>query len=187
MGELVQAPTGGAVAVRTATAGGETNQYLTFQLAGEMFAVGILNVKEIIEYGSLTEIPMMPTFIRGVINLRGAVVPVIDLAARFGGRATEVARRTCIVIVEVQQEEGRHDIGIMVDAVSEVLEIGSAEIEPPPAFGAKIRADFIAGMGKVDGKFVIILDILRVLSVDEMAAIAGVTGTAVPDTPRPSA
>ncbi len=171
-------------ATRAATAGaarqlasaGEANQYLTFTLSGEMFAVGILNVKEIIEYGSLTEIPMMPAFIRGVINLRGAVVPVIDLAARFGGKVTEVGRRTCIVIVEVQQEEERHDIGIMVDAVSEVLEIPGTEIEPPPAFGARIRADFIAGMGKVGGKFVIILDILRVLSVEEMAVIADAAG-----------
>ncbi|MBI4986096.1 MAG: purine-binding chemotaxis protein CheW, partial [Rhodocyclales bacterium] len=144
-------------------------------------AVGILNVKEIIEYGSLTEIPMMPAFIRGVINLRGAVVPVIDLAARFGGQATAIGRRTCIVIVELQQEEGRHDIGIMVDAVSEVLEIPGKEIEPPPAFGARIRADFIAGMGKVNQKFVIILDILRVLSVDEMAAVADI-GKAAPQT-----
>ncbi|MDD5248372.1 MAG: chemotaxis protein CheW [Rhodocyclaceae bacterium] len=155
-------------------AAGEANQYLTFTLAGEMFAVGILNVKEIIEYGSLTEIPMMPAFIRGVINLRGAVVPVIDLSARFGGKTADVGRRTCIVIVEVQQEEGRHDIGIMVDAVSEVLEIPGTEIEPPPAFGAKIRADFIAGMGKVNNKFVIILDILRVLSTDEMVALANI-------------
>jgi purine-binding chemotaxis protein CheW len=180
MGELVPtaAAAANAVAARQLASAGEANQYLTFTLGGEMFAVGILNVKEIIEYGSLTEIPMMPAFIRGVINLRGAVVPVIDLAARFGGKATEVARRTCIVIVEVQQEEGRHDIGIMVDAVSEVLEIPGGEIEPPPAFGAKIRADFIAGMGKVDGKFVIILDIMRVLSVEEMAAIAGVGATA---------
>lgn len=178
MGDLVQgaAPANNAVATRSLASAGEANQYLTFTLGGEMFAVGILNVKEIIEYGSLTEIPMMPTFIRGVINLRGAVVPVIDLAARFGGKATEIARRTCIVIVEVQQDEGRHDIGIMVDAVSEVLEIAGSEIEPPPAFGAKIRADFIAGMGKVNGKFVIILDIMRVLSVDEMAAIAGIAG-----------
>jgi purine-binding chemotaxis protein CheW len=171
MGDLVQAAAN-AVAARPLAAAGEANQYLTFTLGGEMFAVGILNVKEIIEYGSLTEIPMMPAFIRGVINLRGSVVPVIDLSARFGGKATEVARRTCIVIVEVQQDEGRHDIGIMVDAVSEVLEIGAADIEPPPAFGAKIRADFIAGMGKVASKFVIILDILRVLSVEEMASVA---------------
>ncbi|MDD5250967.1 MAG: chemotaxis protein CheW [Rhodocyclaceae bacterium] len=182
MGNLVQAQAAStaanAVAARQLAAAGEAHQYLTFTLAGEMFAVGILNVKEIIEYGSLTEIPMMPAFIRGVINLRGAVVPVIDLAARFGGKATAIGRRTCIVIVEVQQDEGRHDIGIVVDAVSEVLEIPGAEIEPPPAFGARIRADFIAGMGKVNGRFVIILDILRVLSVEEMAVIAGTAGNA---------
>ena len=148
------------------------SQYLTFSLGGEMFGVGILNVKEIIEYGHLTEIPMMPAFIRGVINLRGSVVPVIDLSCRFGGRTTEVARRTCIVIVEVTDEETRHDIGIMVDAVSEVLDIPASEIEPPPTFGAKIRADFISGMGKVAGKFVILLSINKVLSVEEIALLA---------------
>ena len=151
------------------------SQYLTFSLAGEMFAVGILNVKEIIEYGHLTEIPMMPAFIRGVINLRGSVVPVIDLAARFGAKPTAVARRTCIVIVEVDDDEMRHDIGIMVDAVSEVLDIPATDIEPPPSFGAKIRADFIFGMGKVDGKFVILLNINKVLSVDEIALLNGST------------
>lgn len=179
MGNLVQAatPAANAVVGRPPVAAGEANQYLTFALGGEMFAVGILNVKEIIEYGSLTEIPMMPAFIRGVINLRGAVVPVIDLSARFGGKTSDVARRTCIVIVEVKQEEGRSDIGIMVDAVSEVLEIAAADIEPPPAFGAKIRADFIAGMGKVGGKFVVILDILRVLSVEEMTTVTAVATT----------
>ena len=134
-------------------------QYLTFLLGGEMFAVGILNVKEIIEYGHLTEIPMMPACIRGVINLRGAVVPVIDLAARFGGKTTQVARRTCIVIIEV---------------VSEVLEIPASDIEPPPSFGAKIRADFIFGMGKVSGKFVIILNINNVLSVEEISMLTDV-------------
>ncbi|MCX8018373.1 MAG: chemotaxis protein CheW [Rhodocyclaceae bacterium] len=149
-------------------------QYLTFTLGGEMFAVGILNVKEIIEYGNLTEIPMVPAFIRGVINLRGAVVPVIDLAARFGGKVSQVQRRTCIVIVEVTQEDSCHDIGIMVDAVSEVLEIPDSEIEPPPSFGAKIRADFIAGMGKVNNKFVVILEIQKVLSLDEMALLADI-------------
>ena len=117
---------------------------------------------------------MMPAFIRGVINLRGAVVPVVDLSARFGHTQSEVGKRTCIVIVEVRQGENRHDLGIMVDAVSEVLEIPGGEIEPPPTFGAKIRADFIAGMGKVAGKFVILLDIQRVLSVDEMAVLADV-------------
>lgn len=155
-------------------------QYLTFSLAGEMFAVGILNVKEIIEFGHLTEIPMMPAFIRGVINLRGAVVPVIDLAARFGGKRTEVGRRTCIVILEVIDQEAHSDIGIMVDAVSEVLEIPPGEIEPPPSFGAKIRADFISGMGKVAGKFVIILNIGKVLSIDEIAMLSGIAQTGEP-------
>jgi len=178
MGQVIQQSTAvrtvdknAAVAVGTA----EIAQYLTFQLSGEMYAVGILNVKEIIEYGNLTEIPMMPAFIRGVINLRGSVVPVIDLAARFGGRQTESSRRTCIVIIELATAEERHDIGIVVDAVSEVLEVSSADIEPPPAFGAKIRADFIAGMGKIAGKFVIILDIQKVLSVEESATLATVS------------
>ncbi|WP_153112030.1 chemotaxis protein CheW [Propionivibrio limicola] len=147
------------------------SQYLTFSLAGEMFALGILNVKEIIEYGHLTEVPMMPAFVRGVINLRGSVVPVIDLSARFGSKSTEVTRRTCIIIVEVFDGEVRHDIGVLVDAVSEVLEIPGREIEPPPSFGARIRADFIAGMGKVDGKFVIILNIDKVLSVEEITLL----------------
>jgi purine-binding chemotaxis protein CheW len=161
-------------------------QYLTFLLGGEMFALAILNVKEIIEYGNLTEIPMMPTFIRGVINLRGSVVPVVDLSARFGDKATEIGRRTCIVIVEMKGAESgdaSQDIGIIVDAVSEVLEIPRGEIEPPPTFGAKIRADFIAGMGKVSGKFVIILNVQRVLSVEEMSQLAQVgaaTQTAAP-------
>ena len=167
MGSLVQAR-GNAVVAKGDEA---PAQYLTFSLAGEMFGVGILNVKEIIEFGNLTEIPMMPPFIRGVINLRGAVVPVIDLAARFGGKTTEVGRRTCIVIVEVPDEESRHDIGIIVDAVSEVLEIPGSEIEPPPSFGARIRADFIFGMGKVAGKFVILLEINKVLSVEEIAQL----------------
>jgi len=147
-------------------------QYLTFLLNGEMFAVGILNVKEIIEYGSVTEIPMMPTFIRGVINLRGSVVPVIDLAARFGRAPSVVGKRSCIVILEVAEADFRHDIGVMVDAVSEVLEIPGGDIEPPPAFGAKIRADFIHGMGKVNDKFVILLNISKVLSADEIAMLA---------------
>ena len=175
MGQVVQQTTAVRTAGKnalTAASTAEIAQYLTFQLSGEMYAVGIHNVKEIIEYGSLTEIPMMPTFIRGVINLRGAVVPVIDLAARFGGAPSEQSRRTCIVIIELVTEDEHHDIGIVVDAVSEVLEVSGADIEPPPAFGAKIRADFIHGMGKIGGNFVIILDIQKVLSVEEIASLA---------------
>ena len=150
-------------------------QYLTFSLGGEVFALGILNVKEIIEFGNITEIPMMPAFIRGVINLRGAVVPVIDLSARFGGPASTVSRRTSIVIVELGEGEERQDLGVIVDAVNEVLEIPRSEIEPPPTFGAKIRADFIQGMGKVEGHFVIILNVDRVLSPQEITMLASMS------------
>lgn len=152
-------------------------QYLTFVLSGEMFAIDILHIKEIIEYGSLTGVPMMPAFIRGVINLRGAVVPVVDLVARFGRQPAQITRRSCIVIIEVESDHGAQVIGVVVDSVSEVIDIPGSEIEPAPAFGARIRADFIKGMGKVAGKFVIILDVSRVLSVDEMALLVD-TGSA---------
>ncbi|HEX5394436.1 MAG TPA: chemotaxis protein CheW [Rhodocyclaceae bacterium] len=155
--------------------GAEQQQYLTFTLGDEMFAIGILSIREIIEYGNLTEVPMTPPFIRGVINLRGAVVPVIDLAIRFGRQPRETTRRTCIVIIEVETEKGRQEMGIVVDAVSEVLEIPSSEIEPPPEFGTRIRNDFIAGMGKVNGNFVVLLDVSRVLSMEEVAVVAAMT------------
>ncbi len=151
----------------------EPGQYLTFVLGGEAFAIGILAIKEIIEYHSLTEVPMMPACVRGVINLRGAVVPVMDLLARFGRKPSEVTKRTCIVIVEVAAGNERQVIGVVVDAVNEVLEIGSADIEPAPNFGASIRADFIQGMGKVRGKFVILLAVDHVLSLDNLAAMSG--------------
>ena len=157
-----------AIATESAQA---PTQYLTFMLGSDAYALGILSIKEIIEYTHMTEVPLMPAFIRGVINLRGAVVPVIDLAARFGGKTTQLARRTCIVIIEVVDQDFRSDIGILVDAVSEVLEIPASEIEPPPSFGAKIRADFIFGMGKVSGKFVIILNINNVLSIEEISML----------------
>lgn len=157
----------------------ETQQYLTFALGSEMFAVGTLSVKEIIEYGHLTVVPMVPDFIRGVINLRGAVVPVIDLGARFGRTEKKVTRRTCIVIVEVPNDDGTQDIGVVVDSVSEVLEIPASDIEPAPAFGARIRSDFISGMGKVNGRFVILLDVGRVLSLDEIATLASIGEQAV--------
>lgn len=162
------------VPVAAADSQGEEGQYLTFTLGKEMFAIGILNIKEILEYGQLTSVPMMPEFIRGVINLRGAVVPVVDLGARFGGKQSDITKRTCIVIIEVTTEETSQDIGVVVDAVSEVLEIPDEEIEPAPAFGARIRADFIAGMGKVNGKFVIILEVNKVLSVDELEMVSRV-------------
>lgn len=147
----------------------DERQYLTFRLSGDVFAIGILTIKEIIEYGEVTEVPMMPPSIRGVINLRGAVVPVIDLAARFGRSSVEVTRRTCIVIVEAQLDGEQQDVGLVVDAVNAVTEIPRDQIEPVPAFGARIRTDFIRGMGKVDGRFVIILNLDRILSIDDLA------------------
>jgi purine-binding chemotaxis protein CheW len=152
----------------------EQQQYLTFTLGEEMFAIGILAIREIIEYGNLTEVPMTPPFIRGVINLRGAVVPVVDLAVRFGREPRPSSKRTCIVIIDIASANGTQEMGIVVDAVSEVLEIPDADIEPPPEFGARIRIDFISGMGKVNGKFVVMLDVERILSLDEVAVIASV-------------
>ena len=154
----------------------EQQQYLTFHLGEETFALGILAVKEIIEYGGLTTVPMMPACVRGVINLRGHVVPVVDLALRFGRPAIVPGRRTCIVIVEAETDGEFHDIGVIVDAVNLVLEIPPAEIEPAPAFGAKLRSDFIAGIGKVEGQFVVILHGNHVLSIEEITHI----GQAVP-------
>ena len=145
------------------------SQYLAFLLGGEMFAMPILNVKEIIEFGALTTVPMMPEFVRGVINLRGSVVPVVDLAVRLGRKPGAVTRRTCIVIVEAESESETQDVGVVVDSVSAVLEMSAADVDPAPSFGAKIRQDFICGIGKIAGKFVIILNAGRVLSVDEMA------------------
>ena len=150
-------------------------QYLTFTVASEVFAITISAIKEIIEYRPPTEVPMMPPHIRGVINLRGRVVPVIDLAVRFGRAKGEVSRRTCIVILEIAQDAQQQEIGVVVDAVSAVLDMADADIEPPPKFGAKLRTDFISGMGKVAEKFVIILDVDRVLSVAELSMLDGMS------------
>lgn len=165
-------PASNAVPAALAADGAEQNQYLTFLLGDEMFAIGILSIREIIEYGFVTDVPMTPPFIRGVLNLRGAVVPVIDLAVRFGRQARENTKRSCIVIVEIASANGRQAMGIVVDAVSEVLEIPVGDIEPPPEFGARIRTDFIKGMGKINGKFVVVLDLDRVMSLDEVAVVA---------------
>ena len=161
------------------------SQYLTFLLGGEMFAIPILNIKEIIEYGNLTTVPMMPAFIRGVINLRGSVVPVVDLAVRFGRKTSDITRRTCIVIIEIETGDEKQDVGVVVDTVNEVLEIPRNEVEQAPSFGARIRADFIRGMGKINGKFVIILAVNHVLSIDEMAML-GQAGGAEPEALAPA-
>ncbi len=161
-------------AKRQPSAAESQQQFLTFLLNGEPFAINILVIKEIIEYGQLTAVPLMPEFIRGVLNLRGQVLPVIDLAARFGRPAADVARRTCIIIVEMDNDGEKQDVGVVVDSVSEVMDIPVGEIQPSPAFGTKIRADFVEGMVELNGRFIIILNVDRVLSLDEMAQLAGI-------------
>jgi len=150
----------------------QSAQYLTFMLGGEAFGIGIMAVKEIIEFAGITEVPMMPDSIRGVINLRGAAVPVMDLAARFGRPQTVAGKRTCIVVVELETDGERQLTGVVVDAVSAVLDIPASEIEPAPSFGTRIRGDFIAGMGKVNGKFVILLNVEQVLALDDLPELA---------------
>lgn len=164
--------TPGIAAVRRAPpvqAAAEPSLVLTFQLGGELFAITIRTIKEIIEYRRPTEVPAMPAAVLGVINLRGAVVPVMDLQLRLGRAPAAVGRRTCIVIVEIADGDEAQTVGVVVDAVSEVLEIPPEDIEPPPSFGARVAAEFIAGMGKVRGRFVILLDVARVLAVASAA------------------
>lgn len=156
-----------------ATAMDTRQQYLTFTLGEALFAVGTLNVREIIEYGHLTPVPLMPPSILGVINLRGGVVPILDLRQRFGQGATQVSRRSCIVILEVQRSGIDQVIGIVVEAVNAVLEIPEQDIEPPPSFGSQIPTDFLIGMGKLDTRLVVLLDIGRVLSLDDLQLLAG--------------
>jgi len=135
----------------------------------------IRTVREIIQVGPMTTVPLMPGFVRGVINLRGAVVPVIDLQARFGRAPAPLSKKTCVVIFDALRDGERVELGLMVDAVSEVIEIAAAAIEPPPNFGTAVRRDFIRGMGKVASRFVIILEPDRAFDVDEMAELCGST------------
>ena len=146
-------------------------QYLTFSLGEEVFAMDIRTVREIIQYGPMTTLPLMPGFVRGVINLRGAVVPVIDLQARFGRAPAQVGKKSCIVIFDALRHGERVELGLLVDAVSEVIDIAPAQIEPPPDFGSSVRRDFIRAMGKVADRFVVILEPDRALDVEDMAAL----------------
>jgi len=146
-------------------------QYLTFWLGTEVFGMDIRTVREIIQCGPMTTLPLMPGFVRGVINLRGAVVPVIDLNARFGRPAAQIGKRSCIVIFDALRAGERTELGLLVDAVSEVIRIAAAQIEPAPDFGTAVRRDFIRGIGKVAKRFVILLEPDRALDVHEMAAL----------------
>jgi purine-binding chemotaxis protein CheW len=173
MGALIRAEKDNTAQVIEEDAAAQGQQYLTFLVGTELFAIGIVDIKEIIEYRAPTSVPMMPSYLRGVINLRGRVVPVVDLLVRFGRESTEVSRRTCIVILEIYHNDEQQYLGIVVDAVKAVLDIADADVEPPPSFGARLHSDFVSGMGKIGEEFVIILDIEHVLSIDELSMLSG--------------
>ncbi|MCU1719425.1 chemotaxis protein CheW [Pseudomonas sp. 5P_3.1_Bac2] len=152
-------------------AAAEVRQYLTLSLGEELFALPIEQVREIIEFSALTHIPLMPEFLRGVLNLRGAVVPVIDLAVRFEREPMRIGKRTCIVIVELAQGDSVQSLGIMVDTVNAVLDVPLNQVQARPTFGARLRADFIAGILEHQEQFMVVLDINQVLSLQELAAL----------------
>ncbi len=150
-------------------------QYLSFQLDGETFALEIAKVREVLEFVGVTRVPRSPDFMRGVINLRGAVVPVIDLKSRFGVGRTERETDTCVIIVELLVEEEATVVGVLADSVQEVFDLESEEIQPPPSVGSWINTDFVRGMGKRDDNFLMLLDLDRVFSTGEMdSALAAV-------------
>lgn len=152
---------------------------MSFTLGGEIFAIEIQRIREIIEYTKPTAVPMMPPSLRGVINVRGGVVPVIDLAVRFNWTPTGIGRRTSIVIVEILHNGEKHVVGLVVDRVNAVTEIKDEDIDSAPVFGARINTDFIAGMARDEGNFVIVLNIERTLSVSELAAVAAAADATV--------
>ncbi|RFO96586.1 hypothetical protein DIC66_13200 [Rhodoferax lacus] len=150
---------------------GPTLQYLTFSLGDELFAMDIRSVREIIQHSNMTMVPLMPEFVRGVINLRGSVVPVIDLQSRFGRARATLGKKTCIIIFDAGQAEERVELGLLVDSVSEVIDIAQADVEPAPQFGTSIRRDFVHGIGKVGQEFIVILSPERALDINEMATL----------------
>lgn len=145
------------------------SQYLTFRIGDEQYGLRLAQTREIIEYGGITSVPLMPNFLRGVINLRGEVVPVIDLAVRLGRPAITIQKRSCIIVVELESVEQHHILGLLADAVSEVVELDVNNIEDAPSFGANIRAEFIQGIAKIDDEFVILLDADKALSICELS------------------
>jgi len=151
--------------------GEREGKYLTFTLAGEEYGIGILKIKEIIGMMPITFVPQTPNFVRGVVNLRGKVIPVMDLRLRFGMDAMDYTDRTCIIVAEITGDNGNIMIGVVVDTVSEVLNIKGEDIEDTPAFGTKLDTDYILGMAKTDGGVKILLDIDRVLRTDEISLL----------------
>jgi purine-binding chemotaxis protein CheW len=149
----------------------ETTQYLTFKLDHEVFALDITKVREVLDFTTITKVPRTPEFMRGVINLRGSVVPVVDLRLKFGMSKTGQTVNTCIIITEVTVDGDITVLGALADSVQEVMDLGTDQIEPAPKIGTKLRTEFIKGMGKQNDHFVIILDIDKVFSTDELVLV----------------
>jgi purine-binding chemotaxis protein CheW len=157
---------------QTKTRPARMGQYLTFVTAGEEYAVSILKVKEIIEYSTITAVPNTPAWIRGVTNLRGDVVPVIDLAVKFALPPSKITKFSCVLITEVISEGEILTLGVLADSVNQVLDLAENEIEDPPPFGTRVNLEYLLGMGRMEKKFCLILDIDKVLSTDELLAAA---------------
>ncbi len=151
----------------------QTTQYLTFVLDEETFAVDVAKVREILEESNITKVPQTPDFMRGVINLRGSVVPVIDLRLKFGMSKTEKTVNTCIIVVEVEMDGENIILGALADSVQEVIELEPQQIEAAPHIGSRLKTDFIKGMGKIGNRFIMMLDIDKVFSSEELAAVQG--------------
>jgi purine-binding chemotaxis protein CheW len=154
----------------------ETTQYLTFKLEDELFALDIGKVREVLDFTSITKVPQTPDYMRGVINLRGSVVPVVDLRLKFGMKMAEHTVNTCVIIVEVEMDGEKVVMGAMADAVQEVLDLEPDQIEPPPRIGTKLNLDFIRGMGKHQEQFIIILDIDKVFTIEEVEMVREMDG-----------
>jgi purine-binding chemotaxis protein CheW len=154
------------------TALAKAGKYLTFKLAVEEYGLEILKVQEIMKMVEVTKIPRTPDYVRGVINLRGKVIPVVDLRLKFGMEAKDTTVKTCVIVVQVKRNDSTVTMGIIVDEVSEVLDVTSDQIEPSPEFGTAVRTDFILGIGKVGKKVVMLLDADKVLSSTEVAKVA---------------
>jgi purine-binding chemotaxis protein CheW len=154
-----------------------TVQYLTFLTAGEEYAISIVKVSEIVEYEAVTTVPNTPAWIRGVTNLRGRVVPVVDLAVKFGLPASRISKFTCIIITEVMFQSEQLTMGVLADSVSQVIDLSADEIEETPPFGTRVKIEYLLGMGALGKKFCLILDIDKVLSADELLAVTDADGS----------
>ncbi|MEW6220890.1 MAG: chemotaxis protein CheW [Thermodesulfobacteriota bacterium] len=165
----------------------DSRQYLTFVLDSEIYALEIFKVREVLDFAPITKIPRMPEFLRGVINLRGGVITVVDLKRKFGMPGSERTRDTCIIIAEVTVDNETTIMGLLVDSVREVIDLEAAAIQPPPRMGTRLDTRFIKGMGRQDGEFIIILDIDLILSADEIAMAAAAAGHSAAAAEAPAA